>query len=1122
MRDLTLQVRELVENAKLTKMTSLKDFTTAPEMSLTTGLQSRLLILFPQLEDKITELDDNLKQEPGNREIIVLKVAEKIINDDRSFPSKEERAKLAIHFAFASMTNATVYPAEIISRVKITREDCLRIVFSNLLRMVKLDYLSALVCVIELIRSSFGLKNMYYDPELLKRLEEEIQIYDEDRWRAVGNFEFISYLSFEIKGEPLQTQVTRYRNVKGTDGNSVRGGLAQFLLDFAQKAVEIFNLARRTGLSELFWLKRQFLELPRQLEKKKVLKLPLKPAKPVFSTDRAAFRLRYGRTATTGFFTVGLHPAAMFFLESLTPGSSLITDRFENKFAVFPVAEIAGPVVTLKNGSVIRITSLEQARKKHSKVTEILHLGDLLIDPADLHVEGVYFQAGYTQELWLADLKGAIAKESTNLSTSVNPFVKSKSIDFDLEQQLLLNENVSPSPDLALRLTKEFKIPYHPDWLPKLGDLTNEEFIRLLEWIDISEMLETGLFGPPNPDIAVILKCLLVPFIVTDNGFLIPRKTSPASLLHELGHWEWKKWSESVSLKEKLSLDSLQEKLNLIFIENQQLNLSIMLGVVRKTTNRRMSPNVHALFPSGKKTKLVHNGEIKVKKSKVELVNHQCQSCNKGMYENFCPNCNERNIPIYKCKKGHGPFDKSLSKCPECNGAIAAVKEYDIDFKEEINKIRNKLKILPQSLKTISNLSTALKVPENLFKGYLRALHGLNVFKDGTVRISAPLMPLTHWKKAHTRASSLIRDKPVSSDSQVSEIFPLDVIINKSIAKQFLVTCNFIDDLLEHFYGKERFFNIQKIDDLIGHFAGCITSDSLISLPLRIIGITHYDLVFVHPFYFAFTGKKASDPADFFLLLDVLLNFSTSLLPSKRGGTSGIPFFLEIPGKYDIMNHVILHQGPLPAAFFDQINEKTTDGDGWIHNQDLEFEMFDDLVLGGDVPYFFDNPNGNTLFSTFPPDNEFQKLSREKKLERQLELAMKLSTVDEREIIDFVMDHTFDSIQKQFLKFLNQDFICNQCQANYPIPPLTGICWHCKGEINLSVTPQILERHYLWLEEMKGQLPLEEHHLNEIKRIKLELKAVLKRKQKSLTEVFDTEDVESKGYSTTTKKTIRE
>ncbi|MFW9997953.1 MAG: hypothetical protein ACFFD4_38280 [Candidatus Odinarchaeota archaeon] len=1105
MKDLTLKVRELVETAKLAKQTSLKDYTAAPEMSLTAGLESRLIVLFPQLEDKIAGLDDNLKQEPDNREIIILKTAERIIHDHNSLPSMKERANLAIHFAFASMTNATVHPAEIIPRVMITKEKYLSITFSNLLRMVKPDYLPVLVCVAELVRSSFSLANMFYSPELLKRLEEEVQIYDSDRWEAIGDFEFIKFLSFEIKGEPLlQTQVTRYRNVEGADGNYVRGGLVQFLLDFALKSIEILQLAKKAGLNDLFWINRQFLEFPRKVDEKKQTNLSLRPAKPVYSFDSAAFRLRYGRTATTGFFAVGMHPAAMYLLESLTPGCSLISDRFENKLAVFPVSDIAPPVVTLKDGSVIRIRSLEEAKTYQSSMTKILYLGDLLIDPADTKTEGIYFRAGYTPELWYADLKTALMKMTRNFRGSRNAMPQSLSADQDLEQILLGRGSVLPSPDLALRLTKELNIPYHPDWVIKTDNLIIRDYFRLLEWITNSDAGEKGIVGTKSSEIASLLQQLLVPFIVKDDTFLIPRDTSPASLLYELSRRDWKPWLESKSLEEPLTLSQLQDFTDLPFKDIQNVNLSLILGVIRKTTNRRMNPSVHALFPAGKSLNLVQDGEIKADRVKVELASRLCPTCRQDTFSSFCPVCKVKTFPVYRCRKGHGPFDEPRARCPECKGTVAALRDYEINLNEELSRVLNELKTLPRNLKTISSLNTVLKIPEGLVKGYIRALYGQNVFKDGTVRISAPLMPLTHWNVVPVQDEDVqILGIPSRAPNNV-ELFPLDVIINESMAKQFLETCNFINDLLEHYYGIERYFRVEKDTDLIGHFVGSISSDSLVSLPLRIVGITSYDLAFVHPFYFAYTGKKASDPADFFLLLDALLNFSFSLLPSKRGGTSGIPFFLEIPGKLDIVTPVELHQGPLPAVFFEQINELTNPSDsGWLAISDFEFEMLDNLVLGRDVPYFFDNPTGNSVFKSFPTENEFQKLSRRKKVEKQLELAIKLLAVDEKKVINFAMENMFDSIRKQFLKFLNQEFTCKQCHKNSLVPAITGKCFYCGGEIDFTMNPQTLERGYQWLEQIKDIFPLEEHHLMEIKKFKLDLKAILKRKQKLITEVFD-------------------
>jgi DNA polymerase II large subunit len=48
--------------------------------------------------------------------------------------------------------------------------------------------------------------------------------------------------------------------------------------------------------------------------------------------------------------------------------------------------------------------------------------------------------------------------------------------------------------------------------------------------------------------------------------------------------------------------------------------------------------------------------------------------------------------------------------------------------------------------KGVLGLSSRDKTPEPLEKGILRAKHGINIFKDGTVRYDLTDLPLTHFR----------------------------------------------------------------------------------------------------------------------------------------------------------------------------------------------------------------------------------------------------------------------------------------------------------------------------------------------------------------------------------------
>ena len=108
--------------------------------------------------------------------------------------------------------------------------------------------------------------------------------------------------------------------------------------------------------------------------------------RPVFSFPHRAggFRLRYGRARNTGLAAVGIHPATMVILNRfLTTGVQLRIELPGKSAAVMPVDSIEPPVVKLKDGSVLRVESAEEAERLLGSVETILSLGDVLINAGD-------------------------------------------------------------------------------------------------------------------------------------------------------------------------------------------------------------------------------------------------------------------------------------------------------------------------------------------------------------------------------------------------------------------------------------------------------------------------------------------------------------------------------------------------------------------------------------------------------------------------------------------------------------------------------------------------------------------------------------------------------------------
>jgi len=110
--------------------------------------------------------------------------------------------------------------------------------------------------------------------------------------------------------------------------------------------------------------------------------------RPVFSHPLrvGGFRLRYGRTRTSGFSSDAVHPATMYVLNQyLATGTQMKTERPGKATTVTACDALEGPIVKLNDGSVVHIDSFQQAKELQSQIKEIIFLGDLLVNYGDFY-----------------------------------------------------------------------------------------------------------------------------------------------------------------------------------------------------------------------------------------------------------------------------------------------------------------------------------------------------------------------------------------------------------------------------------------------------------------------------------------------------------------------------------------------------------------------------------------------------------------------------------------------------------------------------------------------------------------------------------------------------------------
>ncbi|EHK00790.1 DNA polymerase II large subunit, partial [Candidatus Haloredivivus sp. G17] len=96
----------------------------------------------------------------------------------------------------------------------------------------------------------------------------------------------------------------------------------------------------------------------------------------------------------------------------------------------------------------------------------------------------------------------------------------------------------------------------------------------------------------------------------------------------------------------------------------------------------------------------------------------------------------------------------------------------------------------------------------------------------------------------------------------------------------FVNVANFVDDLLEQFYGLDSFYDAEEPKDLIGCLVIGLAPHTSGGTVGRIIGFTDAKGMYAHPYWHAAKRRNADGDEDAILLLmDGLLNFSRDFLP---------------------------------------------------------------------------------------------------------------------------------------------------------------------------------------------------------------------------------------------------
>jgi len=859
-----------------------------PEIAVTRDFAERIerLLEIPGIAEEIRKLEREL-----SREELALEIAERIATrevgiDERSL------AERALKVALAILTEAVPAAAvlEGITKVEVKKNlngtRYLAVHFASPIRAAGGTAAALSILVADLIRRKLHLERFIPTDEEVERYVEEVEIYSE-----VEHLQFtpspddvrlaVRNLPVEVTGEPSSREmvVAVHRNLPRVGHNFVRGGAVLALVEgVLQKAPKLIKYAEKLELDGWDWLKKiaeklQVAGESRQTGEEEETEQEEEEeegnedeegeeryleevigGRPVFCHPRFAggFRLRYGRARNTGYATVGMHPATMYILEEFPAVGTQLKTEFPGKAAtVAPVDTIEGPTVKLKNGSVARVNSVEEARKIKNEIEEILFLGDLLVSFGEfLENNHPLLPPAWCEEWW--------AKE---VLSKVPP------AEIEKIKEYLSPPFPSPPPELAVRLSESFKVPLHPAYTYAFEEVSGQKLYELARWLEKGNPTFDGgmlksLRVPIEEEPKRTLELLGVPHTVEGQEVVLTDHALP--LARCLALFENK--DRSLLLK-KEPLEALQEMAGFPIYRRGPTIVGTRMGRPEKASPRKMKPPPHVLFPvstAGGPTRNLVKATTKLEEGQelyAEVVRMVCPNCGGVTIRRKCEKCGSKTeyVRIFTCCKREA---KGMDRCPTHGGKAAYYDTRSVPLKELLQEAARRLgEKLPEEIKGVKGLTSAYKFPEALEKGILRAKHGVFVFKDGTVRFDLTNMPLTHFRPREVGVSVEklrelgythdVNGVPLQDENQLLELKVQDVIISKECAKYLLSAAGFIDDLLEKFYGLPRFYNCQRPEDLVGHLLIAIAPHTSVGVVARIVGFTEGSVCFAHPYFHA-------------------------------------------------------------------------------------------------------------------------------------------------------------------------------------------------------------------------------------------------------------------------------
>ena len=1018
----------------------------------------------------------------------------KEICTSESFSSytEKKRIELSVRVGLAIITEGVlVAPTEGISGVEIYKNydssTYLAISFAGPIRGAGGTSAAMSVAIGDYARRLFGIGEYKATQDEIERYVEEAEIYDaraarlqykpsDDDLRIIaGNIPVC------VDGVPTEDiEANRHRDLKRIDANGkeqritnrIRGGVSLVMCEgIAQKAKKLVKEVKQGNL-DWSWLNGiiKVEKGEKKAEDKDAASFldDLVAGRPILAFPRmnGGFRLRYGRSRFSGIAAKGFNPATMIITDGfMAVGTQLKMEVPGKGCVVVPVDSIEGPFVVLDSGEALRVNDATKALEIRSRVREIISLGDILVTYGDFKKSNAPLQpSSYVEEFWLQELK-----EKAGSDAEADP------------------RSFREAYDISIRNS----IPMHPRYLLEFAAVTSYDMSKLSECLCafLSEE-KKGLFEldkislKNTPEIKRTLELLNLPHKVDAQGIIIEKDNAQA-LVASLGILDTESATPKDSVGEAYKEGSdVLELLNIVSpfkIMNRSTYIAARIGRPEKAKERLMKPAPNVLFPigeyGGKERNIMKAYVLESKKLgesgiTVDLPTYLCGSCKREIDSPFCYDCSQKAASVRKCPKCGTLSDSDT--CPKCGTEMQKHTEKRINIVKKVNDSMKMLNSMqpPHIVKGMKGMSSAGKNAEPLEKGIIRAQHGVYIFKDGTSRFDATDVPITHFYPSEIGTSveklrSMGYDKDylgneLVAQDQLVELKHQDVIMNTRGGEYLLKTAKAVDSMLERLYKMERFYNAASASDLIGKYVITLAPHISCGIMNRIIGFTEANVGFAHPYTICARRRNCDGDEDTtMLLLDALINFSRSYLPSSVGGTMDAPLILTLNVDPEEVDDEV-HAMDIVERYGLDFYRKTMSYPPPSEAEQM-VELVNSRLKKGDrfSGLLFSHMSSASAIKMSPKKSHYTELkTMQEKVDAEFDLIDKIRAVDKRSSAKkLIICHFIPDLIGNLNSFSKQTFRCVSCSAKYRRIPMSGKCTRDGGKLLLTISKGGIEKY---------------------------------------------------------------